>query len=70
MFVHESVSTGCRQKPKIYGGDRAPYISRLLLAESGAVCRACRAKEAERPREARALHVNTVFIKSLPTSQA
>jgi len=39
------------------GGDRAPYIARLLLAESGAVCRACRAKEAERPREARALHV-------------
>jgi hypothetical protein len=39
------------------GGDRAPYIARLLLAESGAVCRACRAREAERPREARALHV-------------
>jgi hypothetical protein len=40
------------------GGDRAPYITRLLLAESGgAVCRACRAKEAEKPREARALHV-------------
>jgi len=37
--------------------DRAPYISRLLLAESGAFCRACRAREAERPREARALHV-------------
>ncbi len=52
------------------GGDRAPYISRLLLAEIGTVCRACRAKEAKTPREARALHVNTVFIKSLPTSQA
>ena len=39
-------------------GDRAPYITRLLLAEStSAVCRACRAKQAEKPREARALHV-------------
>jgi len=36
------------------GGERAPYITRLLLAES-AVCSACRA--ATRPREARALHV-------------
>ena len=40
-------------------GDRAPYIVRLLVAESGRpVCRACRACRAEgAPREASALHV-------------
>jgi hypothetical protein len=42
----------------LLGGDRAPYVTQLLLNESeAALCRACRARTASDSKPARALHI-------------